>query len=102
MPAFPLWLRGGLMLAATAMAWGGMFPVMKPLLEHIDPFTIALIRFGLSMPILIAILLFVEGASALSTQGRTLRLWWLGTLGFGGFGVLAIFGLESIRHEHAA
>src|SRR5690606_27115161 len=102
MSAFPLWVRGGLMLAATAMAWGGMFPVVKPLLEHVDPFTIALIRFGLSAPILGAVLLFLEGPSALNTQGRTLRLWWLGTLGFFGFGVLAIFGLESIRHEHAA
>ncbi len=102
MSAVPLWLRGGLMLAATAMAWGGMFPVMKPLLEHVDPFTIALIRFGFSIPILIAILLFIEGPSALNTQSRTLRLWWLGTLGFFGFGVLAIFGLETIRHEHAA
>lgn len=102
MSAFPLWLRGGLMLAATAMAWGGMFPVMKPLLQHVDPFTIALIRFSLSIPILVAILVFAEGASALNTQGRTLRLWWLGTLGFTGFGVLAIYGLESIRPEHAA
>ncbi|NYT68370.1 DMT family transporter [Pusillimonas noertemannii] len=102
MSVFPLWLRGGLMLAATAMTWGGMFPVMKPLLEHVDPFTIALIRFGFSVPILIAILLFIEGPSALNTQGKALRLWWLGTLGFFGFGVLAIFGLESIRPEHAA
>ena len=102
MSAFPLWLRGGLMLAATAMAWGGMFPVVKPLLERVDPLTIAVIRFGLSVPILVAILLFIEGPSAFKTQGKTLRLWWLGTLGFTGFGVLAIFGVGSIRPEHAA
>lgn len=102
MPAFPSWLRGGVMLAATAMAWGGMFPVMKPLLQHVDPFTIALIRFGLSIPFLVALLLFVEGPSSLRTQGKAFRLWWLGTMGFSGFGILAIYGLDAVRPEHAA
>ena len=77
----PLWLRGAAMLAATAMAWGGMFPVMKPLLAEIDPFTLTLARFGLSIPILVVLLIMKEGVGALKVEGRAIQLWWLGTLG---------------------
>lgn len=102
MRTIPLWLRGGVMLAATALAWGGMFPIMKPLLAQVDPVTLTLVRFGLSAPILVALLLFVEGVGALAFQGKTLRLWWLGTLGFAGFGLMLVLGLDKTRPEHAA
>lgn len=102
MRAIPSWLRGGAMLAATAMAWGGMFPVMKPLLAEIDPFTLTLVRFGLTVPILLVLLVCTEGPDALMTDGKALRLWWLGTLGFAGFGLLLVLGLDSTRPEHAA
>jgi drug/metabolite transporter (DMT)-like permease len=90
------------MLAATAMAWGGMFPVMKPLLAEIDPFTLTLARFGLSIPILVVLLIMKEGVGALKVEGRAIQLWWLGTLGFAGFGLLLVLGLKSTRPEHAA
>lgn len=90
------------MLAATAMAWGGMFPVMKPLLASIDPVTLTLVRFGLAVPILVALLVIKEGWGAFATEGKALQLWWLGTLGFAGFGVLLVLGLSNTRPEHAA
>lgn len=90
------------MLTATAMAWGGMFPVMKPLLAEIDPITLTLVRFGFAVPVLIALLVIKEGLGALSTSGKALQLWWLGTLGFAGFGLLLVLGLNSTRSEHAA
>lgn len=90
------------MLTATAMAWGGMFPVMKSLLADIDPITLTLVRFGFAVPVLIALLVIKEGLGALSTSGKALQLWWLGTLGFAGFGLLLVLGLNSTRSEHAA
>ncbi|RZT98238.1 EamA-like transporter family protein [Advenella incenata] len=90
------------MLTATAMAWGGMFPVMKPLLGDIDPITLTLVRFGFAVPVLIALLVIKEGLGTLSTSGKALQLWWLGTLGFAGFGLLLVLGLKSTRPEHAA
>jgi len=95
-------LRGAAMLAATAIAWGGMFPIMKPLLTNIDPVSVTLIRFGFAVPVLVAFLIIKEGLGALSTEGRTFHLWWLGTLGFAGFGLLLVLGLNSTRPEHAA
>lgn len=96
------WLRGSGMLAATAIAWGGMFPIMKPLLGKVDPFTLTLVRFGFAALAFIIILLVVEGREAFSAQGKTLRLWWLGTLGFAGFGLLLVLGLNNARPEQAS
>jgi drug/metabolite transporter (DMT)-like permease len=90
------------MLALAATTWGGMFAVAKPLMAGMDPFTLTLVRYGFSAPIFLLLLLAVEGRGALATQGRVLRLWWLGTLGFAGFGLFALVGLGSTRPEHAS
>ncbi len=95
-------LRGSGMLAATAITWGGMFPIMKPLLGKIDPFTLTLVRFGFAALVFLVILLAVEGREAFATQGKAFRLWWLGTLGFAGFGLLLVLGLNNARPEHAS
>jgi len=102
MITMPSWLRGTVMLAATALSWGGMFPVMKPLLMEIDPITLTLIRFGFATPILIILLVFLEGSKSLAFQGKFFSLWWLGTLGFAGFGLLLVLGLDHAQPEHAA
>ncbi len=41
----------------------------------------------------------IDGAAA---EGRGLRLWWLGTLGFAGFNLLGFTGLEHARAQSAA
>jgi drug/metabolite transporter (DMT)-like permease len=90
------------MLAAAAIAWGGMFAVVKPLMAEMDPFTLTLLRYGLTAPIFLVLLVAIEGRRALATEGRMLRLWWLGTLGFAGFGLFAFLGLGTTRPEHAS
>ncbi len=95
-------LMGSGMLAVTAITWGGMFPVMKPILGKVDPITLTLVRFGFAALIFLILLLAVEGKEAFDTQGKAFRLWWLGTLGFAGFGILLVLGLNNARPEHAA
>jgi drug/metabolite transporter (DMT)-like permease len=90
------------MLSAAAMVWGGMFPAVKPLMAGMDPFILTLARYGLAAPIFLALLWAVEGRSALTTAGRTLRLWWLGTVGFAGFGLFIFVGLGMTQPEHAS
>ena len=102
MGTIPTWLRGSAMLAATGLAWGGMFAVAKPLMTALDPVTLTLLRYGPAAPIFLALLLLAEGRGALATEGRALRLWVLGTLGFLGFGLLAFLGLGTSQPEHAA
>jgi len=98
----PIRLRGSAMLTTTALIWGGMFAVMKPLMAEIDPFTLTLLRFGLATPVFLVLLVAVEGRAALATPGQTLRLAWLGTVGFAGFGLFFALGLDAARPEHAA
>ncbi len=94
--------KGAAMLMATAVAWGGMFPVIKPLLGDYDPITLTMLRFGLAVPVLLLLLVLIEGPAALRPEGRALRLWGLGTLGFAGFGLLLVLGLERTAPHRAA
>ncbi|HEX8450505.1 MAG TPA: EamA family transporter, partial [Longimicrobium sp.] len=81
------------MLATAALAWGGMFAVAKPLMGEVDPFALNLVRYGSAAPIFLLVLWASEGRGALATDGHAFRLWWLGTLGFAGFGTFAFLGL---------
>lgn len=90
-----------LLLAAT-LSWGGMFPVAKPLLDAVDPYYMTLIRYGATAAILITILVLTQGISALSLEGKSGWLLFLGSLGFAGFNLLAFNGLLHAKPEHGA
>ncbi|MEV5989075.1 DMT family transporter [Streptomyces sp. NPDC052051] len=83
---------GGL---ATALAFGGMFTVAKSAFGHVDPFHLTLARFALGTAIFVIALLIVEGRKALRTDGKFLKLWGLGSLGFAAFNLLTYVGLQS-------
>lgn len=83
---------GGLV---TALAFGGMFSVAKSAFGHVDPFHLTLARFTLGSAIFVIALLAVEGRAALRTDGKLLKLWILGSLGFAAFNLLTYFGLQS-------
>src|SRR4029453_12255940 len=71
-------------------------------LDRIDAFHLTTIRYGVAGAIFLAILVAIEGRTALSLAGRGRRLWLLGSLGFAGFNLLAFTGLEHARPESAA
>lgn len=96
------WLAGAAMLAAGTTSWGGMFVAVKPVLERVDPFTLTLLRYFVSAAAFLLLLLLAEGPRSLRMEGKGLRLWWLGTLGFLGFSILAFLGVRLTRPEHAA
>ncbi|WBV44321.1 DMT family transporter [Pseudoroseomonas cervicalis] len=102
MPHFSQRARGMAMLTGTALVWGGMFAVVKPLMAGFDPFTLTLLRYGITAPLLLLLLWVVEGRAALRLEGAALRLWLLGTLGFAGFGLLAFLGLALAEPQHAS
>jgi drug/metabolite transporter (DMT)-like permease len=51
---------------------------------------------------LLGILVLIEGKGALRLEGRGLRLFWLGSLGFAGFNLLAYTGLAHARPQSAS
>jgi drug/metabolite transporter (DMT)-like permease len=77
----------------AVLSWGAMFPIAAEALPHVDPFNITAIRYALASLIFLTILLGVEGRSALSLDGKGIRLFALGSLGFAGFNLLAYVAL---------
>src|SRR5580765_6905294 len=55
-----------------------------------------------SRPRWLGVLAAVEGRRALRLDGHGLRLFWLGSLGFGGFNLLGFTGLAHARPESAS
>lgn len=85
--------RGVLLCIAATMAWGGMFPVMRHALVHIDPFTFTCIRYSVAGLAFLAVLLWREGRGSLRLTGqRTWLAWLFGTAGFAGFQFLVFLG----------
>jgi len=83
---------GILMCLIAVLSWGGMFPIMGDALKVMDPFNFTLFRYGLATLVLIVLLVGVEGSKKLATDGRLLRVWFLGTMGFTGFSTLVFLG----------
>src|SRR5437763_251252 len=78
------------MLALVAvLSWGAMCPIAANAIPHVEPFHLTAIRYGLASLAFVALLWRREGARSLLPQGRGLRLWVLGTIGFAGFNLLS-------------
>jgi drug/metabolite transporter (DMT)-like permease len=95
-------LIGSALGTTTGLAWGGQFVVGKSAVERVDAFHLTTVRYALAGLVLLAVLAAVEGREALRLDGRGLRLWWLGTLGFAGFNLLGFTGLEHARAQSAS
>jgi drug/metabolite transporter (DMT)-like permease len=93
---------GVLFATTTAVVWGGQFVVGKSALVSVDAFPLSTIRYAIAAALWLVVLLIVEGPRALRTDGRGWRLFWLGSLGFAGFNLLAYTGLAHARPESAS
>ena len=95
-------LIGAALGTTTGLAWGGQFVIGKSAVDRVDAFHLTTVRYALAGVVLLALLAAVEGLGALRLEGRGLRLWWLGTLGFAGFNLLGFTGLEHARPQSAS
>ena len=86
----------------AALSWGAMFPIAASALHHVDPFPLTAIRYGIAVPVFLALLVAVEGREALRTEGRGAELFLLGSIGFAGFNLLSYVGLAHTRPQDAA
>jgi drug/metabolite transporter (DMT)-like permease len=93
---------GAMLGTTTGLVWGGQFVIGKSAVERVDAFHLTTVRYALAGLVLLAILAVVEGRGALRLEGRGLRLWWLGTLGFAGFNLLGFTGLAHARPQSAS
>jgi acyl-CoA synthetase (AMP-forming)/AMP-acid ligase II/drug/metabolite transporter (DMT)-like permease len=95
-------LLGIALLMFTTMSWGGMFPVAKAALVHMDGYYLTLFRYGFASVILCLILGFMEGKKAFRLEGQAIRLFLYGSIGFAGFSILVFVGLAHTKAEHGA
>ena len=93
---------GVLFATTTAVVWGGQFVVGKSALESVNAFPLSTVRYALAALLWLVVLAVLEGPAALRLGGRGWRLFWLGSLGFAGFNLLAYTGLAHARPETAS
>ena len=93
---------GVLFATTTAVVWGGQFVVGKSALESVDAAPLSTIRYALAAALWLAVLAVLEGPRSLRLDGRGWRLFWLGSLGFAGFNLLAYTGLAHARPQSAS
>jgi drug/metabolite transporter (DMT)-like permease len=86
----------------AVVSWGAMFPIAAHAIPHVEPLHLTALRYGLASLAFVALLWRFEGVRSLLPEGRTLRLWVLGTLGFAGFNLLSYVGLEHTGARNAA
>jgi drug/metabolite transporter (DMT)-like permease len=95
-------LLGALFATTTAITWGGQFVVGKSALTTVNAFPLSTVRYFVASLLWLVVLAAVEGRRSLLPGGKGLRLFWLGTLGFGGFNLLGFTGLAHARPESAS
>ncbi|WP_297505561.1 DMT family transporter [Ferrovum sp.] len=89
------YLKGVLFCLIATISWGAMFPIMTGALAKIDPFTFTALRYTIAGAVFLLLLLKKEGVAALQLKGeRVFLAWFLGTLGFAGFGFLVFMGQQ--------
>jgi drug/metabolite transporter (DMT)-like permease len=93
---------GVLFATTTAVVWGGQFVVGKSALESVDAAPLSTIRYAVAAALWLAVLAVLEGPRSLRLDGRGWRLFWLGSLGFAGFNLLAYTGLAHARPQSAS
>ena len=93
---------GVLFATTTAVVWGGQFVVGKSALESVDAAPLSTIRYAIAAALWLGVLVVLEGPRSLRLDGRGWRLFWLGSLGFAGFNLLAYTGLAHARPQSAS
>ncbi|MHC9532497.1 DMT family transporter [Dellaglioa sp. L3N] len=88
------YIYGLILCLISVLSWGGMFPIMAPALQIMDPFYFTLLRYGSVALIFAIILVIVEGPKAFKTEGHTIKLWLFGTSAFAGFSFLVFLGQQ--------
>jgi drug/metabolite transporter (DMT)-like permease len=94
--------EGSLLMCAVVLIWGAFLPVSKIALAVIDPYWLTLLRYGIAAACFLATLAWFEGRRALGFEGRTAKVWVLGSAGFAGFSLFVYEGLRLTRPEHGA
>lgn len=86
---------------AAVLVWGTQLPIAKGAMADLDGYTITLVRYGLAVVGLLAVLAWREGVASLRFDGRGALVSAAGAIGMAGSGILVFVGLSLTRPEVA-
>jgi len=89
-------------LVLTALFWGGTFIAGRHVSRHLDPFTIAFLRFAMASALLLALTWRQEGRLPRLTRGQFILVALLGATGVFAYNVLFFTGLRLIEAGRAS
>ncbi len=89
-------------LVLTAIFWGGTFIAGRHVSKHMDPFTIAFLRFAMASAILLALLWSQEGRLPRLTRGQFVLIILLGATGVFAYNALFFRSLRLIEASRAS
>ena len=101
-PAQAVVRRGFLLALACAIIWGSQFPIAKAAYPVVDVFLVNAIRYGGAILLLLPMLIWREGRSALRYEGHGRALATAGLFGLGCSPMLVYGGLTMTRPEIVA
>ncbi len=89
-------------LVLTALFWGGTFIAGRHVSQHLDPFTIAFLRFAMASALLLALAWSQEGRLPRLTGGQFVLVALLGATGVFAYNALFFMGLRLIEASRAS
>ena len=94
--------KGILCCLVATLSFGIMFPVMTSALTRVDPFTFTSLRYLMAGAAFLVLLVSREGRSGLRLKGEPVLLaWFLGSIGFAGFGFFVFLGQQIAGRDGA-
>jgi drug/metabolite transporter (DMT)-like permease len=94
--------KGILCCLIATLSFGIMFPVMTSALTRIDPFTFTSLRYLTAGVAFLVLLISREGRAGLRLKGEPVFLaWFLGSIGFAGFGFFVFLGQQIAGRDGA-
>jgi drug/metabolite transporter (DMT)-like permease len=97
----PRFAQGAAAVLVAVVLWGAQFPIAKHAFAVVDPFHVTAIRYGIGTLLLMLLLAWREGGSALRYYGKFRPALLFGFIGMCGSPMMVFFGLSLSRPEHA-
>jgi drug/metabolite transporter (DMT)-like permease len=85
-------VKGMIFCFLAVVAWGGMFPIAGSIMKFINPFYLTAIRYVAAGIIFLIMLYVMEGKKSFSFDGKFLKLFFFGSMGFAGYSFLTFGG----------
>ncbi len=93
---------GLILILLTVTVWGLQFPIAKDAFQSVNPYHLAIVRYGLPLLVLLAVLVVREGGRALRFDRNARLATVFGLVGMCGSPSLVFGGLAMTRPEIAA